>query len=196
MFNRAPLLLLIALLVTGCAGLQREEPPQPLPDDISELQRWQARGRLAVSAEGQGGSGSFEWLQRRDASDIQIRGPVGIGGVRLQLQGPGAQPDLVLETSDGHKVESDAAWAELQARLGAAVPAGHLRYWLLGVAAPGDHQWLEPTSPGVVSLAQDGWRIDYQRFTDEPGLRVPLRMNASSGDARVRIIIDRWRLGQ
>lgn len=196
MFTRIPLLLLIASLVAGCAGLQREEAPQPLPADISELQRWQARGRLAVSAAQQGGSGSFEWLQRRDASEIQIRGPVGIGGVRLELKGPGAQPDLVLETSDGQRVESDAAWAELQARLGASVPAGHLRYWLLGLAAPGEHRWLEQTRPGIVTLEQDGWRIDYQRFTDEPGLRVPLRMNASSGDARVRIIIDRWRLGQ
>ena len=71
-----------------------------------------------------------------------------------------------------------------------------MRYWILGLAAPGEHQWREPTSEGVVTLEQGGWRIDYQRFSNEPGARVPVKMSASNGAARVRIVVDRWRLGQ
>jgi outer membrane lipoprotein LolB len=76
------------------------------------------------------------------------------------------------------------------------VPAGHLRFWMLGVAAPGEHQWREANDQGIVTLEQSGWRIDYQRYSDEPGARVPVRMNATNGDARVRIVVDRWQLGQ
>ena len=54
------------------------------------------------------------------------------------------------ETSDGRKLESDAAWNELEARLGAPVPAGNLRFWMLGLAAPGEHQWHEANADGVV----------------------------------------------
>ena len=114
----------------------------------------------------------------------------------LQLRGDPASPELKLETGDGRKLESDDAWNELEARLGASVPAGSLRYWILGLAAPGEHRWHEPTSDGVVTLEQGGWRIDYQRYSTEPGARVPVKMSASNGTARVRIVVDRWRLGQ
>ena len=48
------------------------------------------------------------------------------------------------------------------------VPAGNLRYWMLGVAAPGEHRWHEQNEAGVVTLEQDGWRIDYQRYSTDP----------------------------
>jgi outer membrane lipoprotein LolB len=47
-----------------------------------------------------------------------------------------------------------------------------------------------------VTLEQGGWRIDYQRYSTEPGARVPVKMSASNGEARVRIVVDRWQLGQ
>ena len=77
------------------------------------------------------------------------------------------------------------------------MPAGNLRYWMLGLAAPGEHRWHEPTADGVVTLEQGGWRIDYQRYSTEPGARVPVKHDARrNGDARVRIVVDRWQLGQ
>ena len=46
------------------------------------------------------------------------------------------------------------------------------------------------------ALEQDGWRIDYQKYSDEPGAHMPVRMRASSGETRVRIVVDQWQLGQ
>jgi outer membrane lipoprotein LolB len=186
--------LIFLLILSGCAGVGTR--PAPLPVDLSDLDQWQARGRIGVSGPETGGSGSFEWLQRGDRADVQIRGPVGVGSVRLELRGGGPKPDLRLETSDGRSLQSDAAWEELESRLGAHVPAGHLRYWLLGLAAPGEHEWLEESAEGAAALEQSGWRIDYQRYSAEPGGRVPVKLRAASGDARVRIVVDRWRLGQ
>lgn len=192
-------LAFVCLLAAGCATTPRGPAPgTAIPADLKDLDRWQARGRLGVSGPENGGSGSFEWRQRGDVSNVDIRGPVGIGGVRLELRGTGAggDPELTLETSDGLKLQSDAAWVELQNRLGTSVPAGNLRYWMLGLAAPGEHQWHAENANGVTTLEQGGWRIDYQRYSQEPGARVPMRINATSGDARVRIIVDRWQLGQ
>ncbi|WP_157994558.1 lipoprotein insertase outer membrane protein LolB [Peristeroidobacter agariperforans] len=185
------------LLAAGCATAPKGPAPgTAIPADLKDLDRWQARGRLGVSGPDNGGSGSFEWRQRGDVSNVDIRGPVGIGGVRLEMSGTGGNPNLILETSDGLKLESDAAWDELQNRLGTAVPAGNLRYWMLGLAAPGEHRWHDENENGVTSLEQGGWRIDYQRYSTEPGARVPMRITATSGDARVRIVVDRWQLGQ
>ena len=194
LLSPAPLIFLCVALLAGCAGAP-SRPPGPLPENLQDLDRWQARGRLGVSGPEAGGSGSFQWQQQGDRADVQIRGPIGVGSVRLQLKGEGAKPQLKLETGDGHTLESDAAWNELESRLGAEVPAGNLRYWMLGLAAPGEHQWHEGNDGGT-TLEQGGWRIDYQRYSTEPGARVPVKLQATNGNARVRIVVDQWRLGQ
>lgn len=196
MRRHLPCIYLLAMAVlAGCAGAPTRTSV-PVPQDLAELDRWQARGRLGVSGPESGGSGSFDWQQRGDRTDLQIRGPVGVGSVRLQLQGEAADPSIRLETSDGQKLESDSAWNELEARLGAPVPAGSLRYWMLGLPAPGEHRWITQNEDGAATLEQNGWRIDFQRYSTEPGARVPVRMQATNGGARVRIVVDRWQLGQ
>lgn len=126
---RRQLLFVLVVFIAGCATAPR---PTGVPAniDLEHLDRWQARGRLGVSGPENGGSGSFDWQQRGDRTQVQIRGPVGVGSVRLELHGDPSSPALTLETADGRKLESTAAWDELEARLGAPVPAGNLRYWM------------------------------------------------------------------
>ena len=187
--------MLAALVLSGCVHVP-SRPRGPIPADLAELEQWQARGRIGVSSAAGGGSGSFQWQQRGDQAHVRISGPVGIGSVRLKVQGDPSSPDVALETSDGMRLESQAAWDELEARLGASVPAGRLRFWMLGIAAPGEHQWQQVDGEDAKALEQDGWRIDYQKYSDEPGAHMPVRMRASSGETRVRIVVDQWQLGQ
>jgi outer membrane lipoprotein LolB len=186
--------LCVLSLIAGCATPPKRVPGAPIA--LEQLNRWQANGRIGISGPDGGGSGSFEWQQRADAASVQIRGPVGIGSVRLQVSGNAEHPELQLQAGDGAILESDAAWSELESRLGASLPAGNLRFWLLGLAAPGAHEWQPPAEDGSVTLEQQGWRIDYQRYSDDAGARLPTRLRATSGDARVRIVVDRWQLGE
>ncbi|HMN46407.1 MAG TPA: lipoprotein insertase outer membrane protein LolB [Povalibacter sp.] len=193
--QRCAMLLVVTTALAACVS-QPQRAPVQIPEDLNELARWQARGRIGVSGVAGGGSGSFEWRQDGDRADIQIRGPVGIGSVRLQVEGDEADPQVRLQTGDGVTLESQAAWDELEARLGAPVPAGHLRFWMLGLAAPGDHAWDAAAAAGQKALEQDGWRIVYQQYSSDAGAPVPVRMNANNGATRVRIVVDRWQLGQ
>jgi outer membrane lipoprotein LolB len=190
------LLLSVAVGMTGCASMSSRPSGGVVPGDLRELQQWVASGRIGVAGPDSGGSGSFDWQQRGDRAEVQIRGPVGIGSVRLQVAGDAENPSMKLETGNGNVLESQAAWDELEARLGATLPAGSLRFWMLGIAAPGEHRWSEAGTGGEKTLEQDGWRIDYQRYSDAPGAHVPVRINATSGETRVRIVVDRWRLGE
>jgi len=191
----APGALAIAMLLSGCVH-QPTRPSGPVPADLGQLEHWQSHGRIAVSAADSGGSGSFTWNQDRDQSNVNIHGPIGIGSVNLQLRGDPSSPHVELRTAKGQVFEGDAAWRELEASLGAPVPAGYLRYWMLGLPAPGDHQWISQDPQGSSTLEQSGWRIEYQQYSADAGARVPTRIRAVSGDARVRIVIDAWQLGR
>lgn len=190
------LLLSVAVGVTGCASMIPRPSGGVVPGDLRDLQQWTANGRIGVAGPDNGGSGSFDWQQRGDRAEVQIRGPVGIGSVRLHVAGDAGNPSMKLETGNGNVLESQAAWDELEARLGATLPAGSLRFWMLGIAAPGEHRWSESGTGGEKTLEQDGWRIDYRRYSDAPGAQVPVRIDATSGKTRVRILVDRWRLGE
>ncbi|HEU4652992.1 MAG TPA: lipoprotein insertase outer membrane protein LolB [Steroidobacteraceae bacterium] len=191
----APVIAAFVALLSGCAH-QPTLPTGPIPADLSQLERWQAHGRIAVSGPENGGSGSFNWQQQRDRSDIAIHGPIGIGSVNLKLHGNANDPKVELRTTKGEVFEGDMAWRELEARLGAPVPAGYLRYWMLGLPAPGEYQWLSQDPQGSATLEQSGWQIEYQQYSDDPGARVPKRIRAANGLARVRIVIDSWQLGR
>ena len=182
---------MVCAVIVGGAGAPTR-PGTAVPQDLAQVSRWEARGRLGVSGGGSGGSGSFAWAQRKDRADIRIRGPVGIGSVRLQLVSPRAgSPRLKVETGDGRVYEADEAWLELESRLGTRVPADKLRYWMLGLPAPGEHRWLSDPAGEMPTLEQDGWRIEYQ-YSDACGVRLPRRIRAASGDTRVRIVVDSW----
>lgn len=156
----------------------------------AELDAWEAAGRLGVAAGGRGGSGSFLWQQSGEQSLIRLSGPVGIGGMQVEVD----RADFRVATSDGHVFESEAAHHALEARLGADVPAASLRYWVIGLAAPGPHRWSE-TADGRRRLEQDGWSIEYGEFTTHGRTELPTRLTATAGETRVRLVIDRWALG-
>lgn len=172
--------------LTGCSLTPRIEPVANR--EPSELTNWQASGRIAVAGANTGGSGSFVWQQQGARAQVQMHGPIGIGSLKLTL----TDEIIRIETADGQVFEANEAQAELTARLGAYVPARNLRYWLVGVAAPSEHQWSN--SADTATLIQENWRIDYQRYGVTSGTRLPTKLVAVNGPARVRIVIDRWAL--
>ncbi len=184
------LALLLAWLLAGCAAGPPRIEGAGAGIDLTRLNSWSARGRIGVMAADQGGSGNFVWNQNRDLSEIRLSGPVGAGAMELELSGG----RLKVATSDGRVLESPAAEAELRSRLGAEVPARNLRYWMLGLAAPGEHSWRDEAGGGP-ALDQDGWHIEYDRYVESSGVKLPARLTATSGEARVRLIIERWDLG-
>jgi outer membrane lipoprotein LolB len=182
-------LMALVLGLVACAARAPRITASTAQRDLTQLQHWQATGRLAVSTDKGGGSGSFDWQQDDDRALVQLAGPAGIGRLRLTLQGS----DLSMESANGATFAAEAAWAELEARLGVRVPADYLRYWIRGLPAPGEYRWLarEP----VPILEQAGWHIEYQQYGGQGALRVPVKFNASAGAARLRVIIDSWQLG-
>lgn len=160
--------------------------------DPAALRQWTAAGRLGIAAGNEGGSGSFNWTQDDATTRLDLRGPLGAGAVRLVVT-----PDsFTLADGAGRVLDAGAARTELEARLGADLPWNHLRYWMLGLAAPTDAATVADSgaSPWRV-IEQAGWRLAYDSFGVVQGINLPTRFSAQRGTVRVRVIVDTWSPG-
>jgi outer membrane lipoprotein LolB len=182
--------LACALLVTGCAATPVGGPSVSRPADPGQLTQWIAKGRIALAAQGEGGSGSFVWQQRSERTELILRGPLGAGGLALVTDGT----TIELTDGAGQPLNGEAARAELERRLGVKLPLAELRYWMLGGPAPeGPGSGPAQTSSGSVpGFVQGGWVVSYEELTSQAGWSLPARLTATTNGARVRIIVDDW----
>lgn len=184
---------LLAVLA-GCRTL----PPAPPAGESWELRRPQLqslehfalRGRVAVAAGGEGFNAGLRWTQEGDRSQVTLEGPLGVGGAQLTASGD----DLTVITARGERIESEAAHAELAARLGFDPPLSSLRYWVLGVPNPGQpaSESLDPAQQRLAALTQAGWHVEYQSYTSANGEALPARMTLQRDAVRVRLLVDDW----
>jgi outer membrane lipoprotein LolB len=183
-------LLAAAALVAGCATAPRTGPGGARAPDPDQFTQWTARGRIALVARGEGGNGSFVWQQRSERTELALRGPLGAGGLQLTLDGA----QLELTDPNGTALDGAAARAELERRLGTRLPLAEMRYWLLGIPAPADvaDGPVQPATGAVPGFVQAGWVISYDAMAAQGAWTLPAKLTATSGGARVRIVIDDW----
>jgi outer membrane lipoprotein LolB len=148
-------------------------------------------GRVAVAANGQGFSASLRYAQQPHRSDLALDGPLGIGGLRVEIEGEA----LRIYTSRGEQLDGVAARAELERRVGFALPLAELRWWLLGVPAPGSHavEAAPDTEGGALSaFEQDGWQVRIDSRAPALGFALPKRLTAERAGARLKLLVETW----
>jgi len=189
--RRAALPVIAAVMLVGCAAAPRVVPVHGAQVDPVQVTDWTARGRLAIAIGSEGGSGSFTWLQQAGTTDLQVRGPLGAGSMRIVTDGEA----VTVTDADGLIVDTDAARRQIRARLGTDLPFAEMRFWLLGVAAPGSEARVRAPGAGPsLVIEQAGWTVSYDPFTTARGWSVPTRLTAASGAARIKVVLDEWRL--
>jgi outer membrane lipoprotein LolB len=197
---RALALAAVLALLSAC---RTAPPPAPAivgPGDdapwpeqraaLAKLDRYNLTGRVAVAANGQGFTASLRYEQQPAQSSLALDGPLGIGGLRVALAGE----DLRIETSRGEKLDGLAAREELERRLGFPLPLDEMRWWLLGLPAPGS----EPTARydivtnEMTRFVQDGWSVTIEKRMPALGFALPQRLTAEREGARMKLVVERW----
>ncbi len=146
-------------------------------------------GRIAISDGDDGGSGRFEWQQRGQAYTLRFVAPVSGRSWRLEVQ-PGQA--LLIESNGAVRV-ANSAEELLQRELRWHLPADALRYWVLGMRAPGASSELEFGDDGELALLrQSGWEIRYLEFDRSQDPPLPRKVFARSGEHQVRIAVRKW----
>ena len=200
--RRGWLLLAVGLLLNGCA----QAPPEPAaPVDagpslqqrhagqLAAQRHWQVSGRIAVQADGEGYHGRFDWSQDGEHMQLGVSGPFSQGSVRLRSDGE------FFELRDGKGGSARAASADalLFKATGLQIPVGGLRYWMLGLTAPGViRQPVYDPQGRLQSLRQNGWNIRYRAYMadDVDGVSLPRKLFLDRDGLRVRLVVERWQL--
>ena len=189
----------VAATLAGLAACHGFAPPHPIgaPDAseraaIATLDTWHAAGRVAVRAGSEGFSASFDWREAGGRGELGVRGPFGAGAVRITR----SAERILIESAGAPALEVTAPFAslepELTARLGFPLPLDPLRYWVLGVPAPG-----LPVEGDDGAFRQEGWQVSVSEFVTVGGAPGPLpaRLVLVREATRIRVVVDRWSVG-
>lgn len=191
-----------ALLLLGLAGCAttRVTPITPAATDaaMAQLERhereaagepaWSLEGRVAISNGRDAGSGRLEWRQDGPRFDVELTAPITHQGWRL-----GGEPGrVVLDGLPGGPREGADAEALLREATGWEIPVRSLPAWVRGLRADAGAAVVRFGADGrPAHIDEAGWGIDYTWPTDLAAPR-PSRIEARRGDARVRLVVDRW----
>lgn len=155
---------------------------------LQEMRDYECAGRVAVAASGQGFNAQFTWRQSGDTARLSLRGPLGTGGLEVRVDGDAVSMTL----ADGRRLDGEAARAELERTIGAALPVRALGYWLLGVPSPAtqNQETVASLATGppaqLAALEQQGWRVQYAAYAE-----LPRQMTLTGGGSRVRVVVER-----
>ncbi len=188
-------LLMLGLLV-GCSVapplVPTDTPEQAWQEHRAQMlavSHWRLNGRLLVVSGHETWNTGLNWQQQGEAYQIMITAPLGQGSMRLV----GDPQRVTLESHEGERWFSDHPEQLLAEQLGWRVPVSALRYWVLGLPAPGDYQPTLNEAGLLGGLVQGGWEIEFRDYRERDGVMLPGRIFANNHQARVRLIIGEWR---
>ena len=189
--------LALLALAGGCAFITT--PPQAEPG-VANAPAWQARqARLqgfdhwsmqgrAATGRVLGVSGNLNWRQRGEEFDVRLSGPVGMGGFRAT----GTLARVTVRTGEDTFV-TQRPQALIKQELGWSFPLEGLRFWALGLPAPGAPAQLTVDDAGkLVDLEQSGWRLAFTQYQNTAGPELPRLILLDNGETTIKVVIDRW----
>ncbi len=191
-------LSLILLTLAACSTNDPRFSDLPPSADWQEqqvqlraLQHWQANGKLALrSAEGSQ-SGTVRWQQDGTTTEVNLSGPLGIGGIRIESDG-----ETLLLHREGNIEEIDISSADAILRsTGWDLPLPALPHWLKGLPAPDaeiETLELDESSRYLIKLQQSGWHIRYERYGTFGALTLPTRIVLRGPESKATVLVRQW----
>ena len=174
-------LLSAAVLIAGCMVAR---------PDVATSVDFRLRGKIAVRGPGDAFSASFDWMQRGEAFDIDLWGPLGQG--RVHLRGDGTR--LTVTDARGTTASGIGAQRLMTSTLGWSVPISALPYWVRGRYDPGNavsgESWAADGT--LAGFRQLGWAVEVSRWRESALGRVPARIVATQRERRIVIVCKEW----
>lgn len=189
----------LAAALSGCFLSPEEVKPAAANTPVSQnawetrrgallqVQNFTLQGRLAESGLVSFG-GDLSWMQTGRSFQARFYGPLGVGAVAIS----GMPGDMQVRTKDGSYQTDDPA-AFMRQQFGWSVPVDGLRYWVLGLPAPGKLDALQLDDSGhILSLQQNGFTLEYTQYQPVGKLELPGRFTIRDAKRGFKVFIDQW----
>lgn len=203
---------LAALSMAGCAtrGPVADSPVLRDPEALAAAQaaqatraawlasqaEWSFAGRVAVNANGKGGSGRIDWQQAAAAYEVALSAPVTRQSWRLSgdLQTGAGR----LEGLEGGPRDGGDAERLLRDATGWDIPVASMVHWARGLEDPdvaADEREYDADGR-LRTFRQQGWRVDYLDWFPAHDAQpvMPRRIEARREGAAVKLAVDQWQL--
>jgi outer membrane lipoprotein LolB len=201
------LALAVVVTLSGCATMAPSKPAAPASAELiaqrqrasaewwSQYDAWSFSGRAAISKGDKGGSGRIEW-QQRDLNRYEIALSAPVTRQSWRLIGDLHSEAGRIEGLEGGPRDGEFAEDLLLDATGWAVPLQQLGSWVRGgPAAEYPVESIVYDAEGrPASFRQAGWTVRYTGWRPGPvgAPDLPAKIEAESGDARVRLAIEDW----
>lgn len=175
------------VLLHGCAT----PPPATAPVSAAARhlhQSFTLEGRVAASDGQRAANGAISWSHGPHADEWTMLSPLGQVVAQLVSTPRGAS----LLTADGQVRHAAAAADILPDLLGVPAPLEGLSHWVQATPREGARVLRRDETGRPARMSDAGWIIDYPEYSGPEADAVPRRIDASWGDARIRLIIDQW----
>ena len=196
---------LACVALAGCQTIARK-PVAPVDAAAAEAaqlrreellageNRWSLTGRIAISNGKDGGSGRIEWVNDDESLTVELSAPITRQTWRLTVTE--AAP-WCIEDQAGKRCGADPGQL-LRETTGWDIPVASLGDWLRGMRTDAPVTAIRYDEAGRLGhLQQSGWSIDYRwpvagGAVTSPALEMPTRIDATKGQAKVKLIVDAW----
>ncbi|MEE9452220.1 MAG: lipoprotein insertase outer membrane protein LolB [Gammaproteobacteria bacterium] len=198
-------LLFILFVISACSSVPKEKPvlePQTEVEQVvtleqkqqqlSQIQRWNIRGKVGLQSADDNGTASLDWQQLNNDYEINLSGPLGAGNIQISGDLNG---NSTLVTAKNETYIASTAEDLLLDYAGLAMPISSLYYWVRGLPVPNveaDTQFDKDLN--LSSLQQQGWTVQYQRYSLVSGINLPSRIDVYNQDYKIKIAINRWKI--
>jgi outer membrane biogenesis lipoprotein LolB len=121
------------------------------------------------------------------ASNLALDGPLGIGGLRVVLEA---------KTSRSRPAAGEARWRRgsrrARATAGFALPLAELRWWLLGIPAPGEATVNQDGGTAKSTTSCRRVAREHQFARGRLGFLAAAAAHRRARRARLKLLVERW----
>jgi outer membrane lipoprotein LolB len=186
------------VVLTSCATQTAPQAPvnqvvgwDARNQQLSAITNWNITGMLAIRNPKDNISASLHWQQTGKNYTLNLFGPMGTNAYKLT----GNAHQISLQNPRGQMFYASTPEQLLAQQTGWNLPVSHLYYWIRGLPVPGmPAQKRMDVYHHITQLEQDGWQVQYLRYTARNHIDLPTKIFIRAKDLSVKLIISDWQV--